>query len=183
VVAASHRTFFDSIKDGIAIVRLDEDAMKRAAQDPGALWHGVGIVAIGGVAIAFGMLQPWMVPMLAIAAVIGSIINIGIIHLLSLLFGGSATFGEFYRARALSSVILWPMVIPIVGPFLGIIIGFWDIIVNIVTIRAVHNVSTIRAVFVVLIPIILFTVAVMFLAMYMLFAGADTALYSMFAIG
>ena len=95
---------------------------------------------------------------------IGSFIGIGIIHLLAKLFGGQATFKELYNCLTISSVLRWLMVVPIVSIILGPIIGVWNIVISVIVVRKVHQLTTGKAIAVVLIPIVIIIILVVLIA-------------------
>lgn len=160
------RRFLDYVRAGIEIVKLNERTMVGVSKDKSAFWNGVAIVAIVGVALSIGSLQPWTLAFLVPLVVLGSFINVGVMHVIALILGGKAKYGEFYRTRAMSHVIYWPLVIPFVGFFASIVLSIWDIVVLVVTVRAVHRMSTGRALVAVLLPIILVGMLVMFFALF-----------------
>lgn len=167
-ITARKRKFLDYVKAGIEIVKLNERTMVGVSKDKAAFWNGIAIVAIVGVAVAIGSLQPWMIAFLVPLVVLGSFINTGVTHIIALILGGRARYGEFYRTRAVSYVIFWPLVIPFVGFFASIFLSIWDIVVLVVTVRAVHRLSTVRALVAVLLPIILVGILVMFFALFVI---------------
>jgi len=137
----------------------------------------------------------------AIAGFIGSIIftpilvavflfiGAGIYHLLVLLLAGQSNAGyeATFRVGSYASVILvvsWisslfnviPVVGPIIGGLLGLVIGVYGIIIQVLGIREVHSTTTGRAVAVVLIPtavILLIALLIVGAALLAIFAGSQ----------
>ena len=58
----------------------------------------------------------------------------------------------------------WIAVIPILGPLLSGLVSLWYIVVNVVVLKAVHKLTTFKAVLVLLLPAIVFGVIAFVLA-------------------
>ena len=99
-----------------------------------------------------------------IFTLVASFIALGIMHLLAKLFGGKAGFKEYYRTMGVGYVGMWISVIPILGPMITGLIGLWYIVVNYSVLKAVHKLSTLKAVIVIGIPVIIGLVAGVVLA-------------------
>ena len=65
---------------------------------------------------------------------------------------------DLFRPLSFASLINWIAVVPVIGPIVSMIAALWLLVVNVVTIRDVHKLSTGKAVMVVLIPIIIMLV-------------------------
>ena len=158
---------------GVEVIKLDSKTMEKLAKDEKATSYALLIVALVGLAQAIGTFNIPGVIILPIVTVIGSFVGVGIMHVLAKLFGGKAKFMEFYRTFGIGYVGMWISVIPILGPILSGILGLWYFVVNVMILKAVHKLSTVKAVIVMLIPVIIVTVlAFMLAAVFVaLFAG------------
>jgi hypothetical protein len=162
--------FVDYIKDGIELIKLNTSVADKLAKDKAAFGMGVLFFAIAGVASAIGMLNFIGIVVMPILEVVGSFIGVGILHLLAMIFGGKAKFGQYYGVLGIGALISWISVIPIIGVFLSMLAGLWMIVMAIVITKTVHQLSTGKAAAVVLIPvaivmIISFVLAAMFVAL------------------
>ena len=141
---------------------------------------GVG----GGIAGLFGSIV--FTPILvALFLFVGA----GIYHLLVLLLAGGSNAGyeATFRVGAYASAILiisWitslfniiPIIGPIIGGLLGLIIGVYGVIIQVLGIREVHSTTTGRAVAIVLIPTAVILLIVLFIvgaALLAIFAGSQ----------
>ena len=151
---------------GIEIVKLNRPAMDEVASDEQSFWPAVLFFAIGGLASGLGsslgnvVLLPVLIVAGPVTQVAGSFISIFLLFIIAKLFGGTGTYRAYFSALGVGSIISWTQVVPV----LGHIISLWNIPVAVVVTERVHNVSTGKAVAIVLIPIIiafivLFTIA------------------------
>ena len=161
--------FMNYVKQGIEIVKLNEKAMISASKDSDATLGAVLVALIGGVAGAIGTLSFMTIPFSAVGQVIALFIFSGIIHVLALLFGGKGSYLGVVRPVGLGMVLGWISVIPFIGPMLMMIVGLWSIVVEVVVLKAVHGLSTFKAVMCVLIPVIIVMIIV---AVFVLMMGA-----------
>ena len=145
----------ESVKKGIEIVKLNGTVMEEVAKTPALTGMGVLIIVLAGVAYAIGSLNLVGIILFPISFIIGTFIGFGIFHLLALLFGGKAKFGEFYRTMSHSYVLYWVSVIPVIGIFLAGLVGLWELVVTVFALKNVHQLSTAKAIIVLLIPVII----------------------------
>ncbi|MCM2326011.1 MAG: YIP1 family protein [Candidatus Woesearchaeota archaeon] len=145
------------IKRGFAIFRLDESEIKNAAKDPNSTSYVFLIVMLVGAAQAIGSLKlsPSMLAFYISSAFIGAILGTMVLHFLAWLFGGKATFLEFFRPIGMSYVVMWITIIPVIGPAISGVIGIWYVAVNLAVIRIVHRLSLGKAALVILIPVLI----------------------------
>lgn len=97
------------------------------------------------------------------AAVIGFFIGVGIIYLLGRAFGGTGTFGEMAYNIALYSTPITVLaslfsIIPIVGGLVALLLGIYQIYLNWLSIQAGMNLPGGKALWVILIPLIVVVV-------------------------
>ncbi len=93
------------------------------------------------------------------AAFIGFFIGVGIIYLLGRAFGGTGTFGEMAYNIALYSAPITVLssllgIIPILGGLVALLLGFYQIYLNWLSIQAGMNLPGSKALWVILIPIL-----------------------------
>ncbi|MBD3203832.1 hypothetical protein GF327_06030 [Candidatus Woesearchaeota archaeon] len=167
--------FSEYFKQGIEIIKLNRQTIKKISTDQDATLFAFLFFAIGGVATAlFGGPVAWISA--GIGAVIGSIIGAGVTHILAKLFGGEGSFMELYRPLGVGSLLSWI-------PMLGALISLWNLVVTVITLEEVHKLSTGKAVFVVLIPVLVALVIVITLITFIaamfaaVFGGAAAALF------
>ncbi|MFH2021334.1 MAG: Yip1 family protein [archaeon] len=141
-------------KEGIEILKLGAKTMEKVAKDEKATYYAIAFFAIAGLAQAIGTFNLFGLVTLPIMEVVFSFVGVGIIHLLAKLFGGKAKFMELYRTNGIGYIAMWIAVIPFIGSTLAGLIGLWYIVVSVVILKAVHKLSTGKAVMVVLIPLI-----------------------------
>ncbi len=167
--------FSDSVKDGIEIVKLNKKVIIKVSKDANAIGVGIGIVALSGVALAIGSLDPFSVFILPISAIVVSFIGIGIFHLLATLFGGTGNFIDFYKAASHGYVIHWISAIPIIGPILNFFASLWMLVMYVVIIENVYKLTRGKAIVVVLIPIIILMIIGIILALLLVTVLASFA--------
>ena len=160
-------------RQGVEILKLNSQAAENVSKDPKATNYALLYVVLAGVASAIGTLNPFGIVIMPIVMLVGFFVSMGILHLLAKLFGGQASFKEYYRAMGVGYVGTWIAVIPILGPLLSGLVSLWYIVVNVVVLKAVHKLTTFKAVLVLLIPLIIFGVlGVMLAAVFAtMFAG------------
>lgn len=142
------------LKKSLEILKLKGEAAQEAASDERAFRPGLLILAIGGLAVAVGAVfegqvataeTAEMVFFLLFAPVINIVmfsIFIAVFHAVARLFGGKASFQEYYRATSLAWIISWAQAVPV----LGTIVSLWSIPVNVVVLKSVHKLRTLEAV-------------------------------------
>lgn len=140
------------LRKSLEIVMLRGTAAREAAEDARALVPGIIVLAIGGFAVAVGAIIDGLVAaaaetvfFLLFAPVLNVLIFsafIAVFHGVARLFGGKATFQQYYRATALAWIISWTQVVPL----LGAVASLWSIPVNVVVLKSVHRLKTLEAV-------------------------------------
>lgn len=136
----------------IELVKLKGATAIEVSKDERALLPGIGILAIGGAAVAVGALFEGVVAKPAEVMFLlffGPVLNvlmfslfIAFFHGIAKLFGGKATFPEYYRTAALASIITWVQVVPAFGTVLSL----WSLPVNVMILESVHKLKRLEAV-------------------------------------
>lgn len=137
------------------IILLKGDAAVEVSRDGSATFAGIVVVAITGVllglaSLLYGPVQASFVEIFVVMCIAAAImvcfsfVFTGILHALARLFGGRASFIEYYRPVALASITAWARLVPMIGFFLAL----WAIPVNIVIIEKVHGLTRRRSIIV-----------------------------------
>lgn len=146
----------------VAIVKLDEDAIRSAAADEGATGHAVLFSVVAGLAMALGFMGTVVGILHGLVALfvapfvypINLFIGVGVLWLVARLLGGTGSFSEQLRPTGLAFVAFWVYAVPCcIGPLVGSFVGFWLMAVYVVIIRTVHGFTTGKAIAVVAIPL------------------------------
>ncbi len=148
-------TFVDYLKKGWEVVQLKTDAIDQMAADEKAFGPAIGILAIGGVCGALGMLNLPGIVMFPVMRVIGFFIFIGIIHFAATtILGGKGDFKAVFIPPAIGSLISWVGIVPILGTFLAGLAGLWLLVVTVVTVERVYGLDRGKAIIAVAIPVV-----------------------------
>jgi len=150
--------FLDELKNAWEICRLNAAKIVEVAKNPNATGMAIAFIVIAGVAQAIGGLNPIALFTAPLFGIVGYLVGAGIFHLIAKLFNGQGDFMEMFRAMGYISILSWIMVIPVVGVFLGMIVGIWQLVANIIIVQNVQKLSTGKAAAVVLIPFALIIV-------------------------
>lgn len=159
---------------GIAVASLG-GLLSGLAGGLGALFIGLGVVAIILFPIAF-----------AVISVLGSFVGTGIMYLIAKALGGKGTFDQHYY---LSSRLIWPTFFATIGifiltliPAVGVLINFiwnvYSIYLQVVLIAVAHKVSKLKALVIILLPLIVVSIILMIFAATLLIGllGANVAM-------
>lgn len=128
------------------------------------------IPGAGAGALTFVIVLVFMI----IAGIIGLFIGSIIIHIFVLILGGKQGFMKTVKAMIYSST---PSMLLGWIPIIGFIAGIWAFVLEILAIREIQEMSTIRAVFVILLPVIIVFVLVVLLFGFLIFAAASSMGY------
>ena len=137
-------------QQGIEIVKLNKKTIASVAKDNKATNLAILFFAISGGVLGLLSFNPIALIFGALAAAGLSFVWVGILHILAKLFGGKASFMDLYRPLGVGSVLSWLSFIPILGQ----IIGLWTIVIEIIVLKEVHKLSTLKSVIIVLLPLI-----------------------------
>ena len=166
------------IKDAFGAVTFDTASIKRLAKDKTSFGYGILILALAGVASGISILNVWWAIIAPFVAVICTFIGVGVLHALSLLFGGKGRYRELFHALSHTAVLNWSMVVPFIGILFGIMASLWRLVAAVPIIQEVHKLPRDKAVAVVLIPVVilisLFFIIIYFVMVFgLIFLGAS----------
>ncbi len=191
-------TFGSYISNGFRFLTFKADAVHSVRDDENSFRYGLGILTAVSllVFLAFGALGSLVVGLFAggtgfasgwVFGVVAGIFTFvlgfvgpGIIHLCARLFGGKARVTQYFSvvmAMTIPSFII-SIILGILNviPFLGVLLSLiWDVyafIIGVFLVRETYTMSTLRAVFAVLLPVIVvFILFVAFFASLMPFSA------------
>lgn len=111
--------FGNYLQKGLQILQLDVKTIRDASKDENALLPALLFFALAGLANGAGQFNFRVMIFGPILATFLSFVLIGLLSVLSRLFGSSASFLELYRPLGLAAPLHWVQAVPIIGPFLG----------------------------------------------------------------
>ena len=145
------------------VVKFDKGIFKEIRDDKNAMPGAVVVLllasiigSIWSILASFGLALIGVV----IFTPIGWFIGTGILHIIAKLFGGKSTFEGYLKVTAYAEAPTALGVIPLIGTFVG---GIWSLIILIAATRDAHELSTGKAVLVVLIPAIIVAIIIILL--------------------
>ena len=148
-VANARRTirmqFGNFLQQGLQILQLDRDAVNEAAKDEDALLPALLFFALAGLANGAGQMSFRGMVFGPILATLLSFVVVGLLSVLSRVFGGHASFLELYRPLGLAAPIHWIQAVPILGPFLGAAALLYFAIIAGLTLECTSGLSRARA--------------------------------------
>lgn len=147
------------IEHAWGIIRLDESYIAKSAQDPSLTFPSVIVVAATGALSAVGVLNPLMLAMIVILPLIVAVLVL-LDWIAGRLLGGHGNFAGLFRASALSTVVYWPLALPVINIPVAPLFIFWSLVMQVFISRSVHKISTVRAVIVVLLPALVLVAAI-----------------------
>ncbi len=148
--------FVDYLKKGWEAVQLKRDAIEFLATDEKAFGPAIGILAIGGLAMAVGTFNPVGIILFPIVFVIGAFIAMGLMHLAAtLIFGAGGDFKSLINVIGCASIIRWIAVVPFLGPTLTVLSGLWLLVVGVLTVEKTYKLDRGKSVVVVAVPVVL----------------------------
>ncbi len=106
------------LQQSIQILQLDVGTINRVSRDEEALLPALLFFAIAGLASGAGQFSFRGMIFGPIVATILSFVLVGLLSVLSRLFGGNAEFLDLYRPLGVAAPIFWVQVVPLLGPFL-----------------------------------------------------------------
>lgn len=149
-------SFVDYLKKGWEAVQLKMEAIESLVADEKAFGPAIGILAIGGLAMAVGTMNPGGIILFPIIFVAGAFIATGLMHLAaSLIFGGTGEFKSLINVIGCASVIRWVAVVPLLGPALMVLSGLWLLVIGVLTVEKTYKLDRGKSVVVVAVPVIL----------------------------
>jgi hypothetical protein len=107
------------LQQSIRILQLDASAIRTAARDEEALLPALLFFAVAGLANGAGQFSFRGMIFGPIVATLLSFVLVGLLSVLTRIFGGSAEFLDLYRPLGVASPIFWVQAVPMLGPFLA----------------------------------------------------------------
>ncbi len=149
--------FGQALNRGWRMIQLDRGAVREVLGDDDAFVESLVILAISGVASAIGSFNPIALFVLPFMIPAIYFVLVGIVHVAAGALGGSGDFMATYRAYGHGPGLLaWVNVIPLVGPFIGLIVMIWHVVMATVIVEENYRLTRGKAVFVALVPTLLF---------------------------
>lgn len=106
------------LQQAIQILQLDVGTINRVSRDEEALLPALLFFAVAGLAGGAGQFSFRGMVFGPIVATLLSFVLVGLLSVLSRLFGGNAEFLDLYRPLGLAAPIFWVQAVPLLGPFL-----------------------------------------------------------------
>jgi len=153
-----------SLKQGLQILKLDVKTISVVASDKSATTTALLFVVIAGILGGIAARSIGQAVIMAIMYVIVLVISTGVVHVVAKVLGGKGEYMQLLRTLGFVYIVHWPAIIPVIGGLLVLVLGLWSIIAEIIIVRTVHQLSTVKAVLVILIPLIV-VAAIGFLVM------------------
>ncbi|MGH9323991.1 MAG: YIP1 family protein [Vicinamibacteria bacterium] len=163
----SERMYFGSyFQKAVQILQLDEKTIEEVAHDEEALLPALLFFAIAGLANGAGQFSFRGMIFGPVVATLLSFVVVGLLSVLSRLFGGDAVFLDLYRPLGVAAPIFWVQAVPLLGPFFVCLALVYFAVVAVVVVEKTARIPRGKAVAIValLAAISLFLVLV-FLAM------------------
>lgn len=156
--------FGNYLQQGMQILQLDVNAIRKASADEDALLPALLFFALAGLANGAGQFSFRGMIVGPILATLLSFVLVGLLSVLARLFGSTASFLELYRPLGLAAPLHWVQAVPFLGPFLGLFALLYFAIVAGLVVETAGGVTRARAaaVLALLIAISLFLFLVFF---------------------
>ncbi len=133
------------LQQSIQVLQLDSDAIRDASKDEDALLPALIFFAVSGLAIGAGRYSFETLIFGPILVTLLSFVFVGLLNILSRLFGGTARFLDLYRPLGLAAPVQWVQAVPIIGPFLGFFALVYLAVIAGLTLECVGALSRPRA--------------------------------------
>ena len=133
------------LQQSIQVLQLDSDAIRDVSKDEDALLPALIFFAVSGLAIGAGRYSFETLIFGPILVTLLSFVFVGLLNILSRLFGGTARFLDLYRPLGLAAPVLWVQAVPIIGPFLGFFALVYLAVIAGLTLESVGRLSRPRA--------------------------------------
>ena len=155
-----------SLQRAVQILQLDGKTIESVSRDEEALLPALLFFAIAGLANGAGQFSFRGMVFGPIVATLLSFVFVGLLSVLSRLFGGKGDFLDLYRPLGVAAPIFWVQAVPLLGPFLVSLALVYFAVVAVVVVERTASLPRGKAVAIValLVGISLFLVLV-FLAM------------------
>jgi hypothetical protein len=137
--------FGDYLQKGLQILQLDVKTIRDASKDEEALLPALLFFAVAGLANGAGQFSFRVMIVGPILATLLSFVLVGLLSVLSRLFGSNATFLELYRPLGLAAPVQWVQAVPFIGPFLGFFALMYLAVVAALTVETAGEISRVKA--------------------------------------
>jgi hypothetical protein len=137
--------FGDYLQKGLQILQLDVKTIRDASKDEEALLPALLFFAVAGLANGAGQFSFRVMIVGPILATLLSFVLVGLLSVLSRLFGSNATFLELYRPLGLAAPVQWVQAVPFIGPFLGFFALMYLAVVATLTVETAGEISRAKA--------------------------------------
>lgn len=106
------------LQKGVQILQLDLKIIDAVSRDEEALLPALLFFAVAGLANGAGQFSFRGIVFGPIVATLLSFVFVGLLSVLSRLFGGKGEFLDLYRPLGVAAPIFWVQAVPLLGPFL-----------------------------------------------------------------
>lgn len=133
---------------------------------------GTAIFGLGlPIIIIFLILMPIFYVILYILSVL---LQSFLVHIFVLIFGGSdfkKTLEALSYPTGIMALTLWLSFIPVIGPIIGLVITAWVTYADVMGIKGFHQISTVKALLAVVLPLVIMIALIMLLLFIPFFYG------------
>jgi hypothetical protein len=133
------------LQKGIQILQLDVQTIKGTSRDEGALLPALLFFALAGLANGAGQFSFRGMVFGPILSTLLSFVIVGLLNVLSRLFGGTASFLELYRPLGIAAPIHWVQAVPMIGPFLGFFALLYFAVVSVLVLESTSELPRAKA--------------------------------------
>jgi len=133
------------LQKGLQVLQLDVKTIRDVSRDENALLPALLFFALAGLANGAGQYNFRVMIFGPILATLLSFVLVGLLSVLSRLFGSAASFLELYRPLGLAAPIHWVQAVPVIGPFLGFLALVYFAVVAGLTIETAGELSRPKA--------------------------------------
>ncbi len=145
----------DAIKEGVEIVKLNREAIRRVAAEPEAFSMGIIITALQGIA---AWLEPtsckaWELFTNPPLAIFWLFVFSAIFHFVALLLGGRGDYMALLRVAGVGHVLGWVLIVPWLGKLACLL---WSPVVAVVVLQEVYRLDQFKAIMCVVLPVMVF---------------------------
>ncbi len=145
VKPGEHMDFGTYLQKGLQILQLDVKTIRDTSKDEEALLPALLFFAVAGLANGAGQFSFRVMIVGPILATLLSFVIVGLLSVLSRLFGSTATFLELYRPLGLAAPVQWVQAVPFIGPFLGFFALIYLAVVAALTVETTGGISRAKA--------------------------------------
>ncbi len=127
------------LQKGVRILQLDQDAVDTVSRDEEALLPALLFFAVAGLANGAGQFSFRGMIFGPIVATLLSFVFVGLLSVLSRLFGGRGEFLDVYRPLGVAAPLFWIQAVPLLGPFLvSLALVYFAVVAVVVVERTTH---------------------------------------------